>query len=227
MGAHLLGHIPVRGAVVALSLLAGVHDLFPRSSGLRSARRGRGGPDHGRGAAGAAGAGGRHGPPGADHGRPGALELCPGRGADGFQRELRPVPRARRRRAGLLPDAGRRRLAVGRPTRRHRVHDHQRHSQRRRRGPRSGDAAVRRRPDPDPGAGRRCRDYIRSLAGQDADAEAAARGQPVFAENCAACHGENGAGMPEMGRRACGMRSGSMAPRRRSRWPRSGTRATA
>ncbi len=41
--------------------------------------------------------------------------------------------------------------------------------------------------------------YLRSLAGQNADAEAAARGQPVFAENCAACHGENGAGMPEMG----------------------------
>ena len=69
--------------------------------------------------------------------------------------------------------------------------------------------------------------YLRSLAGQNADAEAAARGQPVFAENRAACHGENGAGMPEMVPRACGMRSGSMAPRTRSRWPRSGTRATA
>jgi cytochrome c oxidase cbb3-type subunit 3 len=42
-------------------------------------------------------------------------------------------------------------------------------------------------------------EYVRSLAGQDADAAAAARGQPLFAENCAACHGEDGAGMPEMG----------------------------
>ena len=71
-------------------------------------------------------------------------------------------------------------------------------------------------------------EYIRSLAGQDADAEAAARGQPVFAENCAACHGENGAGMPEMG--APSLRDAIWlygATSGRSRWPRSGTRATA
>ena len=187
------------------------------------------GPDHGRGGAGAAGAGGRHGPRGADHGRPGAVELCPGRRADGFQRELRPVPRARRRRAGLLPDAGRRRVAVGRPTRRHRAHDHPRHSQRRRPGPRLADAAVRRRPDPHPRADRRRRRRTCcSLAGQhDADAEAAARGQPVFAENCAACHGESGAGMPRDGCPGCRTRSGSTAPRTSDRWPRSRTRATA
>jgi cytochrome c oxidase cbb3-type subunit III len=42
-------------------------------------------------------------------------------------------------------------------------------------------------------------EYVRSLAGQDADADAAARGEPLFAENCVACHGEGGVGMPEMG----------------------------
>jgi cytochrome c oxidase cbb3-type subunit 3 len=42
-------------------------------------------------------------------------------------------------------------------------------------------------------------EYVRSLAGQGADAEAAARGQATFGENCAACHGEDGAGIPDMG----------------------------
>jgi cytochrome c oxidase cbb3-type subunit 3 len=41
--------------------------------------------------------------------------------------------------------------------------------------------------------------YILSLGGREADAEAAAAGAAVFAENCAACHGEDGKGMPELG----------------------------
>lgn len=42
-------------------------------------------------------------------------------------------------------------------------------------------------------------EYVLSISGQDADAEAAARGEPVFAEQCVACHGEGGKGNMEMG----------------------------
>ncbi|UIJ73303.1 cytochrome-c oxidase, cbb3-type subunit III [Aurantimonas sp. HBX-1] len=41
--------------------------------------------------------------------------------------------------------------------------------------------------------------YVRQLSGQEADAAGAERGAPLFAENCAACHGESGEGMREMG----------------------------
>ncbi len=42
-------------------------------------------------------------------------------------------------------------------------------------------------------------DYVLSLSGQQAPAEAVKRGQALFAENCAACHGENGKGNREVG----------------------------
>ena len=41
--------------------------------------------------------------------------------------------------------------------------------------------------------------YVRSLSGLDHAAEAAARGAPIFEENCAACHGEAGKGNQELG----------------------------
>jgi len=41
--------------------------------------------------------------------------------------------------------------------------------------------------------------FVRKLSGQEADAEAAARGQTVYAENCAACHGDAGEGIREVG----------------------------
>ena len=41
--------------------------------------------------------------------------------------------------------------------------------------------------------------YVRKLSGQEADAEAATRGEAVYADNCAACHGDNGAGNKELG----------------------------
>ena len=42
-------------------------------------------------------------------------------------------------------------------------------------------------------------EYVLSLSGAGEDAEAAARGAPLFADNCAACHGDNGAGEQSLG----------------------------
>lgn len=41
--------------------------------------------------------------------------------------------------------------------------------------------------------------YVVSMTGRPEDAEAAARGRTIFAENCVACHGENGEGMQDLG----------------------------
>ncbi len=42
-------------------------------------------------------------------------------------------------------------------------------------------------------------DYVLSLNHKDVDITSAKAGEAVFAENCAACHGENGQGNQEMG----------------------------
>jgi cytochrome c oxidase cbb3-type subunit 3 len=42
-------------------------------------------------------------------------------------------------------------------------------------------------------------EYVLSLSGRKADPAAASRGAPLFAENCAACHGERGEGNRELG----------------------------
>lgn len=42
-------------------------------------------------------------------------------------------------------------------------------------------------------------EYVMSLSGRSEDAAAAERGKTVFAENCAACHGENAEGNTELG----------------------------
>lgn len=42
-------------------------------------------------------------------------------------------------------------------------------------------------------------EYLLSLSNRSTDAEAAKRGETVYTESCVACHGEAGAGMPEMG----------------------------
>ncbi|MEQ9449435.1 MAG: cytochrome-c oxidase, cbb3-type subunit III, partial [Rhodospirillaceae bacterium] len=42
-------------------------------------------------------------------------------------------------------------------------------------------------------------DYVLSLSGQTADTAAVARGQSVYADNCAACHGDGGAGNADLG----------------------------
>jgi cytochrome c oxidase cbb3-type subunit III len=41
--------------------------------------------------------------------------------------------------------------------------------------------------------------YVRSISGQDADATAAVAGSVVFADNCAACHGDDGKGNRNLG----------------------------
>lgn len=41
--------------------------------------------------------------------------------------------------------------------------------------------------------------YVLSLSGADGDREEIAAGETVFAENCAACHGDDGRGIAEMG----------------------------
>ena len=42
-------------------------------------------------------------------------------------------------------------------------------------------------------------EYVMSLSGNEQDAEAAARGQELYATNCAACHGTDGAGNQALG----------------------------
>jgi len=42
-------------------------------------------------------------------------------------------------------------------------------------------------------------EYVLSLSGSATDKAAAERGQQVFADNCASCHGESGEGMHELG----------------------------
>ena len=42
-------------------------------------------------------------------------------------------------------------------------------------------------------------EHVMSLSKTATDQEAAARGAPLYAENCAACHGEGGKGMQELG----------------------------
>ncbi len=41
--------------------------------------------------------------------------------------------------------------------------------------------------------------YVLSLSGQDADAAAAGRGETLYVDNCAACHGEAGEGVRDLG----------------------------
>ena len=41
--------------------------------------------------------------------------------------------------------------------------------------------------------------HVLSLSAEEADQDAAARGSALYAEHCAACHGDDGAGEPALG----------------------------
>ncbi len=51
----------------------------------------------------------------------------------------------------------------------------------------------------EPGQIARVVEYVLQLSGQDHDAALATEGQSLFADNCAACHGETGKGLRELG----------------------------
>ncbi len=42
-------------------------------------------------------------------------------------------------------------------------------------------------------------DYVQSLSGTEAEPDRIAAGAGIFAENCVSCHGEDGAGMTDIG----------------------------
>ena len=123
--------------VAALSRAGRAQRLFPRAARLQSARRGRARTLAAAEArAGAARAAVATAPLEQIAADPELMSYRAGRRRGRVHRQLRAVPRPRRRRAGLLPDAGRRRLALGRPARGRSSRRSPRHPQRRRRGPR-------------------------------------------------------------------------------------------
>ena len=134
-----------------------------------------------------------------------------------FKTNCAPCHGARRRRPGLLPDPGRRRLALGR-----------RRSSRSntRSGTASGtaqDADARDNAMPafgadgllEPAQIANVTQYVLSLTGRQTDEAAAVEGAAIFAENCAACHGEEGGGLRRTGRPGAQRRD--LAVRRRGR----------
>ncbi len=130
---------------------------------------------------------------------PDLLDFAMRGGAAQFSRQLRALPRPRRAGLRRLSQPQRRRLALGRLDR-HDPQDHQlRHPLRPRGDARHGDAALRYRPaarrQSDRGRGR-----LRAVAVRPGgDAAAVDRGHKIFAEQCSACHGEDGKGTQEQG----------------------------
>ena len=117
-----------------------------------------------------------------------------------LRRQLRALSRRRRRRCEGLSQPERRRLAVGRQARRYRDHHPPRRPFDRPQGPSGrmpafGRDSMLQRPDIVAVA-----DYVRSLAGLPVAPMAnLARGKKLFADNCAACHGDDGKGNRELG----------------------------
>ena len=204
------------GYTVALSRLADGHRRHRGAPGLVDPRRRRGRHRRGRGrrAAGIMAGSPPTRPDRARRSDPELAGLRAGGGRGGVPRQLRAVPRrGRGGRAGLgLPLAPRRRLALGR-------HASTDIATRSRHG-------IRNEPRPTP-AGRRCRpsarccrpeeidavvEHVLAISGQEHDAALAAAGAQVFADNCAACHGEaRRRGCARWAPRTSPTRSGSMA----------------
>ena len=205
VGADLLGHLHLRGRLVGpLSLLAGLQQLLPRHPRLRPARRGRARSSPRPRRAGARSSQrSRRAPLEQIQADPELLGFALAGGEVVFNNNCAQCHGARRRRPGLLPDARRRRLALGRHARgRSSTPSPTASATAATRGPRLSRCRLRRRPDPDPR--RRSAtspSYVLSLSGR---ARTRRRRRPsaaqaLFAENCVACHGEGGAGMPELG----------------------------
>ena len=161
--------------------------------------------------------------------RPAAPGICARAGPAGLRRELRAVPRRRRRRRQGLSEPERRRLALGRQARRHRPDHPPRRPLRRRQGrqgavmPAFGRDGILKRADIENVA-----DYVRSLAGLPVDPKAdLAAGKKVFADSCVTCHGADGKGNRELGAPNLTDASGSTAPTRRRSSRASGTAAAA
>ena len=131
--------------------------------------------------------------------RPRAPALRRRRRRRGLPQLLLAVPRRRRRRGGrTLPEPARRRLALGRHRRRHPADRHPRHPRRgQSRRPFQPDAGLPRYPA---AAGdRRLAAYVLSFSGQSEDPAAAQASRQLFVDNCASCHGTDGAGGREFG----------------------------
>ena len=136
----------------------------------------------------------------ADQARAGAAALCHGRRGGCVPGQLRAVPRPRRAGLRRLSQPQRRRLALGRHDRGH-PQDHQRRRRartRRTRAPRrcraTGSTSCSRTPQIADVA-----EYVLSLSGKSSDPAAVARGQKVFADQCANCHGPDGKGKQDQG----------------------------
>ncbi len=166
-----------------------------------------------------------------DRGRSAAAGLRARAGPHRLRRQLRAVSRRRRRRRQGLSQSQRRRLALGRQARRHRHHDPPRRplrpTPRRRQGahaglrPRRHAEACRHR------GGRRLRALARRVC-RSIRRPISRAGKKVFADNCAACHGDDGKGKRDARRaQSDRRRSGSMAPDKAAIVDGSGTAAAA
>ena len=120
---------------------------------------------------------------------------------DGVRRQLRAMPRQRRRRRQGLSQPERRRMAVGRQPRPDHADDPVRRPFRASEDPRERHAGLRQggRPQEGPDRDRRQLRPVACRACRRAPGYDAAAGAKIFADNCTSCHGDNGKGNQELG----------------------------
>ena len=128
------------------------------------------------------------------------LSLALAHGKAAFADNCAPCHGAGGRRQGL-PQPDRRRLAVGRQAGGHPADDHPRHSRLRRQGHApERDARLRRDGILKPDQIQQVVSYVRTLSKLEPEAGVdVAAGKQIFADNCAACHGDDGKGKREFG----------------------------